>query len=55
MHEKTHDMAIDFWTDGKGEVIGEKCSYMLEPAQSVKNIENDNSVFKKELINITTF
>ena len=55
IHEKTYDMAIDFWTDDKGEVDGEKCSYMLEPAQSVKNIENDNSVFKKELINITTF
>ncbi len=55
IQEKTHDVAIDFWTDDKGEVDGEKCSYMLEPAQSVKNIEKDNSAFKKELINITTF
>ena len=52
IHEKTHDMAIDFWTDDKGEVDGEKCSYLLEPAQSVKNIDTDNTVFKKELVNI---
>ena len=55
IHEKTHDVAIDFWTDENGSIDGEKCSTLLEPAQSVKNIEKDNSAFKKELVNITTF
>jgi hypothetical protein len=54
IQEKTHDVAIEFWTDENGEVDGEKCSTLLEPAQSVKNIKNDNTVFKKELINIIT-
>jgi len=55
IQEKTHDVAIDFWTDENGSIDGEKCSTLLEPAQSVKNIEKDNSAFKKELVNITTF
>ena len=50
--EKTHDVAIEFWTDETGNIDGEKCSSMLEPAQSIKNINNDNAAFKKELINI---
>ncbi len=54
IQEKTHDVAIDFWTDENGKVDGEKCSTLLEPAQSIKNINNDNTVFKKELINIIT-
>ena len=52
IQEKTHDVAIDFWTDESGNIDGEKCSSILETAQSVKNIKNDNSIFKKELINI---
>jgi hypothetical protein len=39
IQEKTHDVAIDFWTDENGSIDGEKCSTLLEPAQSVKNIE----------------
>ncbi len=54
IQEKTHDVAVDFWTDENGDVNGEKCSYLLEPAQSVKTIVQDNTVFKKELVNITT-
>jgi hypothetical protein len=54
IQEKTHDVAIDFWTDENGDVDGEKCSVLLEPAQSVKNIKNDNATFKKELVNMTT-
>ncbi len=54
IQEKTHDVAIDFWTDENGDVDGEKCSVLLEPAQSIKNIKHDNTVFKKELVNITT-
>jgi hypothetical protein len=50
--EKTHNSAIEFWTDENGDVNGEKCSSFLETAQSIKNNNNDNSVFKKELINI---
>jgi len=53
IQEKTHNVAIDFWTDDDGEINGEKCSSLLEPAQSVKNIKEDNTVFKKELVNIT--
>ncbi len=52
IQEKTHDVAIDFWTDESGNIDGEKCSSILETAQSVKNIKNDNTIFKKELINI---
>ena len=52
IQEKTHDVAIEFWTDDLGNIDGEKCSSMLETAQSVKNIKNDNTIFKKELINI---
>ena len=52
IQEKTHNVAIDFWTDDDGEINGEKCSSLLEPAQSVKNINTDNTVFKKELVNI---
>ncbi len=54
IQEKTHDVAIDFWTDENGDVDGEKCSVLLEPAQSIKNIKHDNTAFKKELVNITT-
>ena len=54
IQEKTHDVAIDFWTDKNGEIDGEKCSILLEPAQSIKNITHDNTAFKKELVNITT-
>ena len=53
IQEKTHNVAIDFWTDDDGEINGQKCSALLEPAQSVKNIKEDNTVFKKELVNIT--
>jgi hypothetical protein len=53
IQEKTHDVAIDFWTDENGDINGEKCSALLEPAQSIKNIEIDNSIFKKELVNMT--
>ncbi len=52
IQEKTHNVAIDFWTDEDGQVNGEKCSSLLETAQSVKNINTDNAVFKKELVNI---
>ena len=51
--ERTHDVAVDFWTDENGDVNGEKCNSLLETAQSVKNIKNDNAIFKKELVNIT--
>ena len=54
IQEKTHDIAIDFWTDENGKIDGEKCSSLLETAQSIKNIKNDNTVFKKELVNITS-
>ena len=53
IQEKTHYVAIDFWTEDDGKINGEKCSSLLETAQSVKNIDNDNTVFKKELVNIT--
>jgi hypothetical protein len=52
IQEKTHTVAIDFWTEDDGEINGDKCSSLLEPAQSVKNIDTDNTVFKKELVNI---
>jgi hypothetical protein len=52
IQEKTHDVAIEFWTDENGDINGEKCSSLLETAQSIKNIKNDNTIFKKELINI---
>ena len=54
IQEKTHVTAIDFWTDENGSINGEKCSSLLEPAQSIKNIDYDNTVFKKELVNITS-
>jgi hypothetical protein len=53
IQNKTHNVAIDFWTEDDGEINGEKCSTLLETAQSVKNIAEDNTVFKKELVNIT--
>ena len=53
IQEKTHDVAIDFWTEDDGKINGEKCSSLLETAQSVKNIGIDNTIFKKELVNIT--
>jgi hypothetical protein len=43
-----------FWTKEDGSVDNDKFSFMIDKALEIKNINNDNTIFKNELVNITS-
>ena len=47
---KACNMAIQWWTNEKGEIDGAKCDYLLDKAESIKSLKEDNTIFKRELI-----
>ena len=47
---KACNMAIEWWTNENGEVDGNKCDFLLEKAESIKTLKEDNTIFKRELI-----
>jgi hypothetical protein len=54
IQNKTSDMFMKLWTDKEGNIDGEKCSELLVKADAMLKLKNDNSVFKKELVCMTT-
>jgi hypothetical protein len=53
--QKTVVVANDWYKDDEGKIDLEKFNIMLYQQQSILNIEDDNSCFKKELASITTY
>ena len=47
-------MFMKLWTDKDGKIDGEKCSELLEKADAMMKLKNDNTIFKKELVYMTT-
>ena len=54
IQNKSSDMFIKLWTDKNGKIDGKKCSELLEKADSMMQLKNDNTIFKKELVYMTT-
>jgi hypothetical protein len=54
IREKTSDLSINWWTNDTGEIDSDKCNMLLPKSQSMHEIKDDNSVFKKELIKMTS-
>ena len=54
IQNKSTDMFIKLWSDKDGKIDGEKCSELLEKADAMMKLKNDNTIFKKELIYMTT-
>lgn len=54
LKKKAYDMANEWWTDEKGQTDTGKFEILMEKADSILALENDNTEFKKELAAITT-
>ena len=54
IQNKSSDMFIKLWTDIDGKIDGEKCSELLNKADAMMKLKNDNTIFKKELVYMTT-
>ncbi len=54
IQNKSSDMLIKLWSDNEGNVDGKKCSELLDKAGAMMKLKNDNTVFKKELVYMTT-
>jgi hypothetical protein len=54
IQNKSSDMFIKLWSDKEGNVDGKKCSELLDKADAMMKLKNDNTVFKKELVYMTT-
>ena len=54
IQNKSSDMLIKLWSDNEGNVDGKKCSELLDKAGAMMKLKNDNTIFKKELVYMTT-
>ena len=50
--KKTTDIAHDWYTEDDGNVDKNKFNIMFNQQQSILNLDNDNNMFKKELLSI---
>jgi hypothetical protein len=54
LENKACDLAIKWWTSDTGEINSKKCEFLIEKANSMKELKDDNNIFKKELISMTS-
>jgi hypothetical protein len=54
LKSKTVGLASDWWTSEDGKQIPEKYQIIIEKANEITNVQNDNSKFKRELAAMTT-
>jgi len=54
LKNKACDMASNWWTDENGDVNTDKFEMLIEKAEAIRTMEQDNTEFKKELATMTT-
>jgi hypothetical protein len=54
LFEKTSNISEQFWTKEDGSIDQDKFLYIIEKASEIKNIKEDNTIFKNELANMTS-
>jgi len=54
LKNKACDMASNWWTDENGEVNTDKFEMLIEKAEAIRTMEQDNTEFKKELATMTS-
>ena len=54
LKNKACDMASQWWTDENGEVNTDKFEMLINKAESIRTLEQDNTEFKKELASMTS-
>ena len=54
LKNKACDMASQWWTDENGEVNTDKFEMLIDKAESIRTLEQDNTEFKKELASMTS-
>jgi DNA repair exonuclease SbcCD ATPase subunit len=52
--EKTSNLSQQFWTNEDGTIDQDKFLSIIEKASEIKNIKEDNTIFKNELANMTS-
>ena len=53
--KKACNMAIEWWTDKNGKTNTSKFELLVNKAESMRTIDEDNSEFKKELVFFNSF
>jgi hypothetical protein len=53
INNKASNLAIKWWTDNNGEIDDKKVNILLETAESMVELKDDNNIFKKELVSMT--
>jgi len=54
LKNKACDMASNWWTDENGDVNTDKFEMLIEKAEAIRTMEQDNTEFKKELATMTS-
>jgi hypothetical protein len=54
LFEKTSNISQQFWTNEDGSIDQDKFLSIIEKASEIKNIKEDNTIFKNELANMTS-
>jgi len=54
LFEKTSNISQQFWTNEDGLIDQDKFLSIVEKASEIKNIKDDNTIFKNELANMTS-
>jgi len=54
LKNKACDMASEWWTDENGDVNTDKFEMLIEKAEAIRTMEQDNTEFKKELATMTS-
>ena len=54
LFEKTSNISQQFWTNEDGSIDQDKFLSIVEKASEIKNIKDDNTIFKNELANMTS-
>ena len=52
--EKTSNLSQQFWTNEDGTIDQDKFLSIIEKASEIKNLKEDNTIFKNELANMTS-
>jgi hypothetical protein len=53
INNKVSNLAIKWWTKNNGEIDNKKVDILLEKAESMNELKDDNNIFKKELVSMT--
>lgn len=53
INNKASNLAIKWWTNNDGEIDDKKVNILLETAESINELKDDNNIFKKELVSMT--